>query len=115
MRFETDEDRWRRALKETGQQEVMRQLTCYPGQPGDVLTNLPLLPPYPTRAFCQQWCEEQDAREIRPLFTLPIFFGLLAVLFVSYAACTLASYVNTPTPTMGGVQASSAAPTPGPF
>jgi hypothetical protein len=102
MSFQSDEDRWRQALKETGLQEVMRQLRCYPGRPEDVLSNLPLLPPYPSRAFCQQWCLDEEGREVRPFFTMIITFALLAVLLLSYASCTIAAYTHSPASPVAG-------------
>jgi len=56
---------WRKALGERGKDWVMAQLHTRPGRPDDVVFDVVFQPPYPTRAFCQIWCGEQDNRLFR--------------------------------------------------
>jgi hypothetical protein len=51
----TDE-RWRAALEDRGMHVVRAELDSRPGRPGDLMYDYADGPPYPTRAFCEQWC-----------------------------------------------------------
>ncbi len=50
------EERWRAALKAKGMDVVQVELDLRPGRPEDLVYNVVDEPPYPTRAFCQNWC-----------------------------------------------------------
>lgn len=54
------ETAWRTALRVRGQEWVMAQLRTRPGRPEDVVFDVVFEAPYPTRAFCLNWCAEQD-------------------------------------------------------
>lgn len=56
---------WRKALQVKGRDWVMAELQRRPGQPNDVVLDVVFQEPLPTRAFCQQWCAEEDNRIIR--------------------------------------------------
>jgi hypothetical protein len=53
---------WRKALQAKGKEWVLAELHRRAGQPGDVLLDVVFEEPYPTRAFCRQWCAEVDSR-----------------------------------------------------
>lgn len=56
------ESQWLEALKTKGPAWVKAQLQARPGRPDDILYDVVHQEPYPTRAFCQRWCAEQDNR-----------------------------------------------------
>jgi hypothetical protein len=56
---------WRKALGERGKEWVIAQLRTRPGRSEDAVYDVVFEPPYPTRAFCQIWCGEQDNRLFR--------------------------------------------------
>jgi hypothetical protein len=49
-------ERWREALEKKGLDVVRHQLDLRPGRPDEVLYNIVDEPPYPDRAFCEDWC-----------------------------------------------------------
>lgn len=51
---------WQKALKAKGREGVLSELRKRPGRPNDIVEDIIFQEPYPTRAFCQQWCNEQD-------------------------------------------------------
>ena len=51
---------WRAGLQERGKEWVLSELRTRPGRPDDVIYDVVFEAPYPTRAFCVQWCAEQD-------------------------------------------------------
>lgn len=59
------ETAWRAALQQRGKEWVQSELRARPGRPDDVVCDVVFEPPYPTRAFCVQWCAEQDNRIFR--------------------------------------------------
>jgi hypothetical protein len=59
------ETAWRAALQQRGREWVVSQLRTRPGRPDDVVHDVVFEAPYPTRAFCVQWCAEQDNRIFR--------------------------------------------------
>jgi hypothetical protein len=69
---------WRRGLRARGQHWVMAELHRRAGRPEDVLLEVVFEPPYPTRAFCQQWCAE-EANRIRVPATLKAAIVLAAL------------------------------------
>jgi len=56
---------WRAALQERGKEWVVSQLRTRPGRPDDIVYDVVFEAPYPTRAFCVQWCAEQDNKIFR--------------------------------------------------
>ena len=59
------ENEWRAALQQRGKEWVMSQLRTRPGRPDDAVYDVVFEAPYPTRAFCVQWCAEQDNKLFR--------------------------------------------------
>lgn len=59
------ETAWRAALQQRGREWVVSQLRTRPGRPDDIVYDVVFEAPYPTRAFCMQWCAEQDNRIFR--------------------------------------------------
>lgn len=59
------ETAWRVALQQRGTEWVVSQLRTRPGRPDDVVHDVVFEAPYPTRAFCVQWCAEQDNKIVR--------------------------------------------------
>ena len=78
---------WRKALEAKGRDWVRAELRRRPGQPGDVVFDVVFEEPLPTRAFCEQWCAEEDNRIRFPwpagvailFLVLAIICGLQAV------------------------------------
>ena len=56
---------WRKALQVKGKDWVLAEMRRRPGQPGDVVLDVVYQDPLPTRAFCMQWCAEEDNKIIR--------------------------------------------------
>jgi hypothetical protein len=121
--IETDEDRWRTALTLVGADQIRTQLAQYPGRPTDPIWDLPLKPPYPSRAFCLEWCDESDARWFRPYTRAIVALIVLAVTALSYASCTLSTFLGSPsssvmptisTPSMYQPSLPQAGPVPSP-
>lgn len=56
---------WRKALQARGRDWVMSELHTRPGRPEDIVYDVVFEGPYPTRAFCLQWCAEQENRILR--------------------------------------------------
>ena len=59
------EEVWRKGLQARGKEWVLSELRRRPGQPEDVLYDVVFKEPYPTRAFCFQWCAEEENRVFR--------------------------------------------------
>lgn len=59
------ETAWRAGLQERGKEWVLSELRTRPGRPDDVVYDVVFEAPYPTRAFCVQWCAEQDNKLFR--------------------------------------------------
>jgi len=70
-------------------------LTRYPGRLQDPINDLPLEPPYPSREFCLNWCADEDNRSVASNFNTAVVLGLLALLMVSYASCTVSQLLGT--------------------
>ena len=56
---------WRKALQARGKDWVRSELHRRPGRPEDTLYDVVFKEPYPTRAFCFQWCAEEENRVFR--------------------------------------------------
>ena len=55
-----NEERWRDAMQRMGRSAVEAHLRRRPGRPTEAIDDVGYDPPYPPRAFCEQWCIEQD-------------------------------------------------------
>jgi hypothetical protein len=58
------EERWCAALKEKGIDAVRVELDMRPGRATDVCYDIGDIPPYPTRAFCEEWCRGKPPRRM---------------------------------------------------
>lgn len=56
---------WRKGLQAKGKDWVRSELHRRPGRPEDTLYDVVFKEPYPTRAFCFQWCAEEENRVFR--------------------------------------------------
>jgi hypothetical protein len=78
---------WREALQQRGREWVVAQLRTRPGRPDDVVQDIVFEAPYPTRAFCVQWCAEQDNKIVRLSWhTYAAIFMLLLVIVCFWQA-----------------------------
>src|SRR5271165_140885 len=50
------QERWRLALEQKGLHVVRAELDMRPGRDSEPMYGIGDAPPYPTRAFCDQWC-----------------------------------------------------------
>jgi hypothetical protein len=92
---ENSELAWRKALDRKGRDWVTAELRRRPGQPEDVVLDIVFEEPYPTRAFCQRWCAEQDNR----MFSLSgytIALIVTAVLLLAFTIKLVVSWDNVP-------------------
>jgi hypothetical protein len=58
------EERWCVALNEKGIDAVRVELDMRPGPATEVCYNIGDEPPYPTRAFCEEWCRGKPPRRM---------------------------------------------------
>jgi hypothetical protein len=86
--FLANDQRWRDAMRRLGRVAVETALSRRPGHPGELLDDIVYEPPYPTRAFCQQWCAEQDNILLRFSPTM----GVILVLLVAVTACLVEAF-----------------------
>jgi len=63
--YDQTETAWRAGLQQRGKDWVLSELHTRPGRPDDVVYDVVFEAPYPTRAFCVQWCAEQDNKLFR--------------------------------------------------
>jgi hypothetical protein len=106
MTLETDA--WRAALRAKGRDWVMAELNLRAGQPEDPVYDIVHEAPYPTRAFCQRWCAEEDNKGIRLAGTTKA--ALIALLlFTIFLAMTIHSFSKLETVSSRGGARSSAA------
>jgi hypothetical protein len=105
--YGNDEKRWRHALELIGRPAVEDMLHRHPGNPQDEIFDLPLHPPFPTRDFCLQWCTKSAANLTRGYARAYAVIGLLVVVAVSYASCSISQFLNPP-PTVSGATLGSA-------
>jgi hypothetical protein len=75
---------WRKALQAKGKEWVMAQLRLRVGQPNDVVLDVVFQEPLPTRAFCQQWCAEEDNKFFRFSWHT---VGIIAALVIVVVCC----------------------------
>jgi hypothetical protein len=80
MTFETDA--WRAALRAKGRDWVMAELNLRAGRPEDPVYDIVHEAPYPTRAFCQRWCAEEDNKGVR-------LAGTTKAALVAFVLCTI--------------------------
>jgi hypothetical protein len=74
---------WRKGLQARGKEWVLSELHRRPGQPDDVLYDVVFKEPYPTRAFCFQWCAEEENKVFRMSWHTYAMLIALALLIVS--------------------------------
>ena len=74
---------WRKGLQARGKEWVLSELHRRPGQPDDVLYDVVFKEPYPTRAFCFQWCAEEENTVFRMSWHTYATLIVLALLIVS--------------------------------
>jgi hypothetical protein len=74
---------WRKALQDRGKDWVMAELHRRPGKPEDPLYDVVFKEPYPTRAFCFQWCGEEENKYFRMSWHTYATIIALALLIVS--------------------------------
>jgi len=102
----SQDDIWRQGLRKRGKDWVLAELHRRAGGPDDVLLEVVFQPPYPTRAFCLQWCAEEESRiRVPPSLRLALVVAVLTVVCVLKAVTSFQSL-----PAEQGVQASNAAP-----
>ncbi len=79
---------WRTALESRGRDWVKNQLRSRPGQADDIVYDVVFTEPYPTRAFCQSWCDQQDNKvfQFSGYTKAMIVGGILFVVFFLGAA-----------------------------
>jgi len=78
-------ERWHDAMRRMGRAAVEAALRRRPGRPAERIDDIGSEPPYPTRAFCEQWCVEQDNIVYR--FTPRT--AVILTLIVAILACTV--------------------------
>jgi hypothetical protein len=115
------EERWRTALKKKGLEVVQVELDMRPGRAGDICYDVGDEPPYPTRAFVENWCRGKPPKPFGPSGTTAMIIGM-SLLFVVCIIRALSSfspsekdwlsdgavpYVREAVPTMRGSSASS--------
>jgi hypothetical protein len=71
---------WRAALQERGKEWVVSQLRTRPGRPDDIVYDVVFEAPYPTRAFCVQWCAEQENKIVQ--FSWHVYAAIFMLLLV---------------------------------
>jgi len=74
---------WRKGLQARGKDWVLSELHRRPGQPEDVLYDVVFKEPYPTRAFCFQWCAEEENKVFRMSWHTYAMIIAMALLIVS--------------------------------
>src|SRR5215467_4013185 len=77
---------WRRGLRARGKDWVMAELHRRAGRPEDVLLDVVFEPPYPTRAFCRQWCAEEENRvHVSASLKIAVVLAALALVCIGKA------------------------------
>jgi len=80
---------WRKALQARGKDWVMSELHRRPGLPEDALYDVVFKEPYPTRAFCFEWCSEEENRLFRMSWhTYAAVFALLLLIVCLFKGVT---------------------------
>jgi len=90
-----DEKRWRAGLRLAGRGAVVQYLHAHPGAPGDPISDLPLHPPYPSREFCEKWCDQSELELAKGYGGVIVLATLLLVALMSLATCSLSSYLDS--------------------
>lgn len=81
---------WREALKAKGKHWVQAQLNERPGRSDDPVFDLVFEAPFPTRAFCAQWCAEEDNK----LFRISGAGVVTILVFVVFMICVVKAIGN---------------------
>jgi hypothetical protein len=111
-------ERWRDALDKKGHDVVRKQLDLRPGHPGELVYNIVDEPPYPDRAFCEDWCRGAPPPPTAMSGTgaMVVIMTVLAVVFAFRAAMSFSTAdPNWLTPNTGAfhpTQQSSTSSTP---
>jgi hypothetical protein len=85
------EERWRAALKKKGIDAMRAELDLRPGRPTDPVYDIGDAPPYPTRAYCEEWCRGAPPPRLGPSgpATMVIIMSILVVVCVIRALTSL--------------------------
>lgn len=81
----THTERWHDAMCTMGRAAVEAALRRRPGRPTDRIDDVGGEPPYPTRAFCEQWCVEQD----NILYRFTPRTAVILTLIIAILACVV--------------------------
>jgi hypothetical protein len=86
-------ERWREALDKKGLDVVRQQLDLRPGRPDEVIYNIVDEPPYPDRAFCEDWCRGAPPPPTAMSGTgaMVVIMSVLVVVFALRAAMSFSS------------------------
>jgi hypothetical protein len=102
---------WRKALQAKGRDWVMSELRTRPGRADDAVYDVVFEQPYPTRAFCLQWCAEDENRIFRMSWhTYAALFAL--ILFVVCFFRAVQTW-NAPEPASRSAAAAAGSPRAG--
>ncbi len=77
------EERWDAALRAKGATRVLAELELTRGNPADPVFDVGDRPPYPTRAYCAQWCHNVGRPSPRRTGAAVMGGVLILVLFAS--------------------------------
>jgi hypothetical protein len=85
------EERWRAALKKKGMDAMRAELDLRPGRPTDPVYDIGDGPPYPTRAYCEEWCRGAPPPRMGPsgAAKMVIIMSILVVVCVIRALSSL--------------------------
>jgi len=77
------EERWHAALEAKGAARVLAELELTRGNPADPVFEIGDRPPYPTRAYCAQWCRNGGRPSARGAGAAMLGGALVLLLFAS--------------------------------
>jgi hypothetical protein len=107
------EERWHAALRDRGAARVMAELELTRGNPADPVFDIGDRPPYPTRAYCAQWCRNGGRPAARGAGAAVIGGALVLLLFASVVRTIDSWPAAAPRPGYGyGATASPTGPAP---
>ena len=86
------EAKWREGLNRKGRDWVTRELQTRVGQPDDVILDVVYEEPYPSRAFCQRWCIEQDNKTGGPSVATAVTMVILVVIIIAGVAFSISNF-----------------------
>jgi hypothetical protein len=75
-------ERWCAALETKGKNTVRAELEMRPGHPSDLVFDVGTEPPYPTRAFCEQWCSGETAKSSGRGGYIFVVVALAVIIFI---------------------------------